>query len=308
MKTIWILTQDSPHEAALKRVLRRAGFDVRLFDRSFDMAGTARDGDIVMVLGWAPAALEFAYTRDLMAADGKKLSVVGYMMETGSYDPMNMAAKGFEIPTKDWLAMRERAILGALDACLVATNHHRQMVKSAFDDFDTDGIKVVGGLLEKSELVVYRKPRSAKAKQVFFPYPVAEGQSNPTDGYAEFERVQGLFNAAHEEQAAEVKWVAMTPDMEREDYLETMSRSQVAFCARMAEVWPIEMLEAAEVGTFPMAPARLCYPEVLGQSYCYPEDDEKIVEMLRSRLFDKLELNGVWQSPQDNLRRALEEL
>lgn len=308
MKTIWILTQDSPHEAALKRVLRRAGFDVRLFDRSFDVAGNARDGDVVMVFGWAPAALEFAYARDQMANGGKKLSVVGYMLETGSYDPINMAAQGFEIPTKDWLAMRERAVLGSLDACLVATDHHRQMVKSAFDEFDTSGIEVVGGLLEKSELVTYRKPRSAKATQVFFPYPVAEGQSNLADGYAEFERVRDLFCAAHEEQAAEVKWVVLDPATNREDYLDELSRSKVAFCARMAEQWPTEMLEAAEVGTFPMAPARLCYPEVLGDAYCYPEDDEKIVEMLHSRLFDKLELNGVWRSPQDELRRALESL
>jgi glycosyltransferase involved in cell wall biosynthesis len=232
------------------------------------LEGEVQDGDwVILHDAWNPMLESLAYIRD---TEGPKFKIAG-LFHAGTYDPHDyLAQKGLG----RWAGSIERGWLEALDRVFVATDYHAALINHP-------KAEVTGFPFYIDEFARHFRPWAEREKLVVFPHRLA-----PEKQPAVFDQVRELYARRYPSDA--VRWVR-TQDVckSKDDYYSLLGSARVSFSAALQETWGIAMLESLALGAWPVAPARLSYPETVGWFNLYPRTADS-VDMIHARLHETI--------------------
>lgn len=225
--------------------------------------GTIKDGDYFLYTdAWNPTVIQLKYMASLL---GIKIKIGG-MWHAGSYDPQDFL--GRLIGDAPWVRNSEAAMYHCYDHNFFATEFHLKIfVKELFGDDNPDGwgdvytgTYVVGWPMEYLPEVLEPFSNIEKKNKIIFPHRIAPEK--------QVEIFRDLSNAM-----PEYEWfVAQDHKLTKDEYHKHLAESRIAFSANLQETLGISMYEAACVGTCPLIPGRLSYPEMYTKDIFYPSE------------------------------------
>lgn len=239
-----------------------------------------KEGDVVLLHdAWNPALEALAYIRDTGAA---KFKIAG-MFHAGTYDPNDyLAQRGLGV----WAAHTERGWLRALDYACVATLYHKELILSSLERA-TDAVAVqrlwdkihVTGFPLFAESFMWAR-NDLRHPMVVFPHRLAP-EKNPQ----RFEKLRDLYRAQYPDDSL-IPWIKTKDACPSKDaYYSLLGSAKVAISFADQETWGIAMLEAHALGCYPIAPARLSYPETMPpESLYYADSARDLLEHVRRAL------------------------
>jgi len=302
MKTVWIIPEtltglvDNQNEA-LKQHIAASGMIAKVLpDYTFPVS-SMRAGDVILVHGWNAVALDAAKWRDVGKA-GVKLAV--YLGAPGVHDAAYQEAIGFP-KGKAWRELFEEAIIAAADLAMAPSEHARTLGDPTFEF--GEGIKLVGGVVDEQSIIQEGYPNlvawEGRALRVLF-----HSDGLPSDNPKAFEELKAAYAQAHPED--EVEWIDTNNRLNsRGEVLAEMARCRVVFSAKLSDPWPADLVTAAKLGAYPLAPNRLGYGELMPE-YLYEED--AVVQRLHERLHAATECTALFPTPAQTIGQALEAL
>lgn len=236
---------------------------------SLARAAKLRADDIVLFLdGWSPTVEQVAYIRDAIRVPFR---MVG-LLHAGTWDPYDFLTRnGFT----RWARDAERSWLEAFDAVAVATKFHQLLINETFPRVGR--VHVTGFPLLAQEWQSHALPWDQRQKLVVFPHRLAP-EKDP-DMWDEIAVKYRELHPSSYVRFVETKKVCRT----KADYYALLGSARVAVSCARQETWGIAMLEAASLGCWPVAPARLSYPETLKGEPLYTSVHDA-VEMIHVRL------------------------
>lgn len=211
------------------------------------------EGTILLMDGWFPGIEHLAYMRDNGQA---KIKIVG-ILHAGTWDPWDFLSQN---GCGRWAKYTERGWFEIFDRIILATNFHRELIKSNMvgpvtREFD-DKVKI-------AMFPVYRNDQLAKSFDrddiVVFPHRLA-AEKRPKD----FEAVEDMVRQMIGPAWPNLKFIR-SKDVCRNkvEYYELLAKSKVAFSSAEQETFGIAMLEAQALGCVPVCPDRLSYVETM---------------------------------------------
>lgn len=235
-------------------------------------AGRVLESDVVLLTdAWSPAVTALAYMRD---AGPVRFKLAG-LLHAGTYDPHDfLARRGLG----RWAADVERGWLAALDIVCVATSFHKELLVAA-RAADPRKVRVTGFPLYAGEWCAHVVPWSKRERLVVFPHRLA-----PEKQPWAFDELRHAYVRRYGDDGT--RWVTTKGTcVTKADYYSLLGHARVAVSAALQETWGIAMLEALSLGCWPVAPARLSYPETLGGVCPLYRDIDEAVEQVRVRLY-----------------------
>lgn len=242
--------------------------------------GRVKAGDwVVLHDGWNPAVEQLAYMR----AVGGVAFKIALVLHAGTWDPHDHLTK---VGMRPWAQHAEAAWARAADLLLFATDFHRRLFLSGdCGRPTTEGVEakcVVTGfpLYARTELASHARPWAEREKLVVFPHRLAP-EKDPA-GFADLERLYRARYGADGSTWVRTKDVCAT----KAEYHALLGRARCAVSTARQETWGIAMLESVALGAWPVAPARLAYPETLAGFKLYHRLEDA-VEMVRGALYEE---------------------
>lgn len=299
MKTVWIIQEpvlglDDDRNEAMRQAIRRQGLNAKVVPSVPFVQ--VQPGDIVLVHGWNPIALEVAKWRD-QHAPTVRLAV--YLGEPSVHDGPYQAS--LRDPCKPWRSLFEEAIIAAADLVAAPTAHVRGLADP--EEKFGESILVVGGYVDEQVFMEVGQRNfvgwPSRTLRVLFP---TDGL--PCDGLDEFEQIKAAYAAKYPDD--QVEWIHTDGRLDsRAELVKEMAMSRVVLSCKVSEAWPADLVTGANLGAYPVVPSRLGYPEFFGG--CLYETVNDAVD----RIYDALHADNrfKWPGPQlPSFAKALEEL
>lgn len=195
---------------------------------------------------WFPGLEMLAYVRDTL---GLKFRVSG-ILHAGTYDPEDFLTRS---GCGSWGNLLEQSWFEFVDTVFVSTPFHQRLLER-----NRAGLK---GKIKRVRFPVFcDAERRARPKEdlVVFPHRLA-----PEKHPEIFQTVEWLFRQRNPHWPVTFvrsKDVCSTKDA----YYDLLARSKVVFSSATQETFGIAVQEGVNLGAWPVVPAAVCYPDVIG--------------------------------------------
>ena len=232
--------------------------------------GTVKAGDYFLYTdAWNPTVIQLKYMSELLGIPVK----IGGLWHAGSYDKNDFL--GRLIGDVPWVRNAESSMFYCYDHNFFATRFHvNLMAKNLFgvetlfgedeaeefmDEHD-QRIKIVGWPMEYLKSMLEPYASTPKKQKIIFPHRLAPEK--------QLDIFRDLAKAM-----PEYEWfVAQDQTLSKAEYHQHMAESKLMFSANLQETLGISAYEAALVGTLPLLPERLSYPEMWDMDGFYPTE------------------------------------
>lgn len=225
------------------------------FAKHMHQSDVKRDDVVLLLDAWNPCIEQLAYMRQ----GGKVPFKIAGLLHAGTWDLQDYLS---QVGCGYWGRKAELAWLRIMDATFVATEFHRSLLVSAFDEHECGRIEVTGFPLPFQDLSEYTQPWEARRPLVVFPHRLA-----PEKQPAGFDVVRRIYEQKYGVNAEWVRSKDVCKD--KEAYYRLLGGARCVFSSALQETWGIAMLEGCALGAHPVAPNRLSYPETMPQSALY---------------------------------------
>lgn len=219
---------------------------------------------------WCTGLEALFYVRDCASRDIK----IAGVLHDGSYDKEDfLYHKGCEA----WAADLERSWLRNVDIIFISSAYHMRIVQEE-RQVPSHKFRLVPWPVQTFPNEMrqrYKKPI------ILFPHRLTKEKAPE-----EFAEVQHLYTEKYGTtlDGEEVQWIRTRDfSLNKEEYYDLMSTSSVVFSSAYQEMFGIAMQEGVNLGLWPVAPNRLCYPETLNGFKLYNSLPEA-VELIREGL------------------------
>lgn len=221
--------------------------------------GSIRDGDVLLFTeGHSFTVLAAAYMRAAMQV-GFKIAI---LLHAGTWDPWDFLNR-YSIGA--WMADAERAIVGAADSILLATQFHKELLLRELPE--ASAAAAVTGYPLTLPPASYAMPWEERTRSVVFPHRLA-----PEKGVDDLQKIEQLISGTGVE-------VVKTQDLMVDgagmgEYYKALGSARVVLSCAYQETWGIAQLEGWSLGAHPVVPDRLSYPELYAEGCLYASLDE----------------------------------
>lgn len=226
--------------------------------------GTVQAGDYFLYTdAWNPTVIQLKYMSELLGIPVK----IGGLWHAGSYDPQDFL--GRLIGDTPWVRNAESSMFYCYDHNFFATKFHLDMFcANLFDESNSDEfmawhkdkIHIVGWPMEYLKDILAPHANTTKKQKIIFPHRLAPEK--------QLEIFRDLAAAL-----PQYEWfVAQDQPLSKDEYHQHMAESKLMFSANLQETLGISAYEAALVGTLPLLPERLSYPEMWDMDGFYPTE------------------------------------
>ncbi len=219
--------------------------------------GIIEDGDVLFFHDlWFPGIEALAYIRD----GAKQRFKIAGCLHAGLWDREDFL---YRQGMMKWGLYFERAMLEIVDHVFVATDFHKQLIRTTHElHIAEQQISVTGFPIYPDDFVVSGHLRNSQL--VIFPHRLdAEKGVNEFNVLAEVMAGNGI-------QFVCTAAVCNT----KQEYYNLLSKASVAVSCAYQETWGIAMQEALFSGCIPIVPDRLSYVELYPHLFRYKDADE----------------------------------
>jgi glycosyltransferase involved in cell wall biosynthesis len=252
--------------------------------------GQVLDGDVFFTMDmWHPGLEIIPYMAKLTGVSVRLYA----FLHAGTY------TKGdFIQPLRSWGQYAEAMWVDMCDGIFVASEYHKRDFEKSLAGRYGSGrailkVIVTGCPYESSDVAAgaVRVPWSERKNVIVFPHRWC-AEKRPDVAVSLFDRLydqrkdwevlvtcggQGEPQDESALQAGSRPYrVTFKPRMSKAEYYYLLSRSRVVLSTAEAEYFGYGMVEACTLGCTPVAPNRLCYPEVLRGCRLYNTEDEAV--------------------------------
>ncbi len=205
---------------------------------------------------WFPGLETLQYVRH---ESDLKFKICG-VLHAGSYDPHDYTVRQ---GMRCWATPLEHTLFNILDEVYVATEFHRELLLTSNSGLASGKIHVTGIPFYPDELKQYMSTPKIRAR-VAFPHRLVPEKN--------FQIVELLQEAVPE---LEFVFTRLRSNS-RDEYLKLLSSCSMCLSDSLQETFGYSMLEAAAVGSIPIVPSRLSYPELFPEDFQYSTYGELI--------------------------------
>lgn len=204
------------------------------------------------------------------------------ILHAGSYDPADFRTR---YGMNKWAMPLEKAWFTFVDKIIVATKFHRDLLLSSIA-LDPSKVVIAKFPLNLKEIQVGRDDM-AKEDLVAFPHRLV-----PEKDPGLIDRIKKLLPGVQ---------IIKTRDVctSKNAYYDLLAKCKICISNSFQETFGYSMLEAAALGTVPLVPDRLCYPEMYPEVYRFKSDKE-LAEKIRYFLTN-------WSDPRIPMKSVLDE-
>lgn len=231
---------------------------VEKFSRLF-LENKIKDGDYFLFTdAWHPGVIQLKYMAELLQIKIR----IGGMWHAGSYDKND--GLGRLIGDVPWVRHAEKSMYHCYDDNFFATEFHLQLFEEELLEWRklarmaNSSNHIVGWPMEYLIDILQPYMNVPKKQKIIFPHRIAP------------EKQVEIFRDLAKELPQYEWFVAQDQPLTKAEYHRHLAESKLMFSANLQETLGITAYEAALVGTLPILPDRLSYPEMWNADIFYP--------------------------------------
>ncbi|MEM1044243.1 MAG: hypothetical protein AAGI91_16670 [Bacteroidota bacterium] len=215
-----------------------------------------RDGDVLLFHTlWFSGLDSLLYIRKAAGIDFRITGV----LHAGAYDPWDFRTR---LHMDDWARPVEKGWFLGVDRIFVASNFHKKLIIS-YVGIPSEKIFVTRLPFYSAE-VAAATSAVKKEPKIAYPHRLVPEKTPET--------IDVLLREFGKESVVVTRQLTRT----RQEYYDLLATCAVTVSNSRQETFGYSMLEAAALGSTPVVPRRLCYPEMYPEEFLFNDEDDMI--------------------------------